>query len=76
MKKPKPIWISRCELSCNCNMYHLTRTRPILNENGQADAKRESDFIYSLCAGKFEAVTGYSLGPGECARIRIIVEQV
>ncbi len=84
-KKPKRVWLScdkkvrHVEVSIFSfkKTYQLWRCKPKLDPaKGVFKTERDDGCLRTFCSKEFESITGFHLEPGECVRVRIIVEKV
>lgn len=74
-RKPKPrvVWLARDEFS----EYSVFLSKPYLEPWGWGHVWVSPDNPeYQFCSDTFERVTGFSLKPGTCKRVRIRIEEV
>ena len=75
-RMPKRMWVSRD--SDEDSDYELWSTKPVMNNLGTylVSDTRGCYELGEFCSDDFEKYTGYKLNPGECKRVRIIIEEV
>jgi hypothetical protein len=69
--KGKEVWLARDDRGY-LSMYNIvTRKGPPKKDNfGMYGG------VYTLCADRFQRITGFKLKRGECRRVRIKIEEV
>jgi len=59
----------------NCSQVVLYRGKPQLDENGIYYETFNSELLQAFCYVEFKRVTGMTLKPGECKRVKIRITE-